>query len=202
MFYPQEIIDQVIEANNIVDVIGSYVQLTKKGSTYFGLCPFHNEKTPSFSVTDNGSKQMFYCFGCHKGGDVIDFVAQYFGLNFLDAMRKLNQDFSLGLPLDGSTDKEAEKKAKQLAYQRRQAEARRKKRLQALQNAYDRALTRFATIDAVCDNARTEAKNSPSEDVDIFSDNTAYALRNIDSAWYELCEAQSRLSEFERLCRE
>lgn len=190
--------DQIKQAVSMPDVCSLYGIHIDRGG--FTNCPFHGEKTGSLKVYPG--RRGFYCFGCHKGGDVIDFVAQYFGLNFLDAMRKLNQDFSLGLPLDGSTDKEAEKKAKQLAYQRRQAEARRKKRLQALQNAYDRALTRFATIDAVCDNARTEAKNSPSEDADIFSDNTAYALRNIDSAWYELCEAQSRLREFERLCRE
>ena len=60
MFYPEELVEEVRTRNNIVDVIGSYVKLQKKGSSYFGLCPFHNEKSPSFSVS--GDKQMYYCF--------------------------------------------------------------------------------------------------------------------------------------------
>jgi len=98
MFYPQEIVDQVIEANNIVDVIGSYVQLTKKGSTYFGLCPFHNEKTPSFSVTDNGSKQMFYCFGCHTGGSVLTFLMKYENYSYTEALKALADRAGITLP--------------------------------------------------------------------------------------------------------
>ena len=62
MYYPDEVIEEVRSSNNIVDIIGGYVRLQKKGSSYFGLCPFHNEKSPSFSVSPN--KQMYYCFGC------------------------------------------------------------------------------------------------------------------------------------------
>ena len=98
MFYPQEVVDQVIESNNIVDVIGSYVKLTKKGSTYFGLCPFHNEKTPSFSVTDNGNKQMYYCFGCHKGGTVLTFIMQYENVSYTDALKTLADRAGIALP--------------------------------------------------------------------------------------------------------
>ena len=98
MLYPQEIVDQVIEANNIVDVIGSYVKLTKKGSTYFGLCPFHNEKTPSFSVTDNDGKQMYYCFGCHKGGSVLTFVMKYENASYLEALKILADRAGIELP--------------------------------------------------------------------------------------------------------
>ncbi len=86
MYYPQEIIDQVIDANDIVEVIGSYVSLTKKGSTYFGLCPFHSEKTPSFSVTDNGDRRMFYCFGCHTGGRVLTFLMKYENYSYTEAV--------------------------------------------------------------------------------------------------------------------
>ena len=64
MYYPDTIVDEVRVRNDIVDVISSYVQLKKKGSNYFGLCPFHNEKSPSFSV--NAQRQMFHCFGCGK----------------------------------------------------------------------------------------------------------------------------------------
>ena len=98
MYYPQEVIDQVIEANNIVDVIGSYVNLTKKGNTYFGLCPFHNEKTGSFSVTDNGSKQMFYCFGCHTGGSVLTFVMKYESYSYSEALKFLADRAGITLP--------------------------------------------------------------------------------------------------------
>ena len=61
MYYPDDKVEEVLRANNIVDVVGSYVHLQKKGANYFGLCPFHNEKSPSFSVSE--TKQMFYCFG-------------------------------------------------------------------------------------------------------------------------------------------
>ena len=98
MYYPQEVIEQVIEANNIVDVIGSYVSLKKKGSTWFGLCPFHNEKTPSFSVTDNGNKQMFYCFGCHTGGSVLTFLMKYENYTYTEAVRVLADRAGIKLP--------------------------------------------------------------------------------------------------------
>lgn len=98
MFYPQEIVDQVIEANNIVDVIGGYVRLTKKGSTWFGLCPFHNEKTPSFSVTDNGARQMYYCFGCHKGGSVLTFLMKYENASYVEALKMLADRAGIALP--------------------------------------------------------------------------------------------------------
>lgn len=71
-YYSDELIEEIRSGNDIVDVISGYVRLTKKGSTYFGLCPFHNEKTPSFSVSPN--KQMYYCFGCGAGGDVCSYL--------------------------------------------------------------------------------------------------------------------------------
>ncbi len=98
MFYPQEVIEQVIEANNIVDVISQYVRLTKKGSTYFGLCPFHNEKTPSFSVTDNGDRKMFYCFGCHSGGNVMTFLMKYENYTYSEALNVLADRAGITLP--------------------------------------------------------------------------------------------------------
>ena len=98
MFYPQEIIDQVMDANNIVDIISEYVKLTKKGSTYFGLCPFHNEKTPSFSVTDNGDRRMFYCFGCHSGGNVLTFLMKYENYTYTEALKVLAERAGIQLP--------------------------------------------------------------------------------------------------------
>ena len=87
MYYSDEIIEKVREGNDIVDVISSYVTLQKRGATYFGLCPFHSEKTPSFSVTP--SKQMYYCFGCHKGGNVISFLMDYENYTFQEALQAL-----------------------------------------------------------------------------------------------------------------
>ena len=75
MYYSDEIIEEVRSRNDIVDVISSYVKLQKKGSSHFGLCPFHNEKSPSFSVSQG--KQMYYCFGCGAGGNVFTFLMNY-----------------------------------------------------------------------------------------------------------------------------
>ena len=83
MYYSDELVEEVRTRNDIVDVVGQYVRLTKKGSTYFGLCPFHNEKTGSFSVAPN--KQMYYCFGCHAGGNVITFLMEYENITFPEA---------------------------------------------------------------------------------------------------------------------
>ena len=79
-----------------MDVVGKVVHLKKMGANYFGLCPFHGEKTPSFSV--NQSKQIFYCFGCGKGGDVVKFTMEYENLTFLEAVRKLADEEGYQLP--------------------------------------------------------------------------------------------------------
>ena len=68
MYYPEELVEEIRVKNDIVDVISGYVRLQKKGASYFGLCPFHNEKSASFSVSPH--KQMYYCFGCAAGGNV------------------------------------------------------------------------------------------------------------------------------------
>ena len=80
MRYSDDIIEEVRQKNDIVDVVSQYVKLTRKGSSYFGLCPFHNEKTPSFSVTPG--KQMYYCFGCGAGGNVLNFIMEYENYTF------------------------------------------------------------------------------------------------------------------------
>ncbi|MSS62462.1 DNA primase [Velocimicrobium porci] len=96
MFYPEELIEEIRQRNDIVDVIGSYVKLQKKGSNYMGLCPFHSEKTASFSVS--GAKQMYHCFGCGVGGNVITFIMEYENYNFLEAIRYLAQRAGVSLP--------------------------------------------------------------------------------------------------------
>ena len=85
--FPRHFLDELIARSDIVDVVGSYVQLTRKGANLFGLCPFHSEKTGSFSVSPD--KQIYYCFGCKRGGGVINFIMEEENLSFPDAVRFL-----------------------------------------------------------------------------------------------------------------
>ena len=87
MYYSDDMIEEVRTRNDIVDVISGYVKLQRKGSSYFGLCPFHNEKSPSFSVSP--SKQMYYCFGCGAGGNVFTFLMEYENFTFPEAVKAL-----------------------------------------------------------------------------------------------------------------
>ncbi len=96
MFYPEEIVEEVRTKNDIVDVISGYVKLQKKGSSYFGLCPFHNEKSPSFSVSPG--KQMYYCFGCGAGGNAITFLMEYENYSFVEALKALADRAGVALP--------------------------------------------------------------------------------------------------------
>lgn len=96
MRYSDDVIEEVRTKNDIVDVVSQYVKLTRKGSSYFGLCPFHNEKTPSFSVTP--AKQMYYCFGCGAGGNVFNFVMEYENYTFGEALSYLAQRVGVELP--------------------------------------------------------------------------------------------------------
>ena len=96
MFYPEEIIEEVRQRNDIVDVISSYVKLKKTGSNYMGLCPFHSEKSPSFSVS--GMKQMYHCFGCGVGGNVFTFVMEYENYSFVEAVQYLAERSGVQLP--------------------------------------------------------------------------------------------------------
>ena len=96
MYYPQEVIDEVVSKNDIVDVVSGYLHLKRSGSNYSCCCPFHTEKTPSFSV--NRQKQFFYCFGCHEGGDVIKFVQKYENFSFAEAVKLLADRVGVALP--------------------------------------------------------------------------------------------------------
>lgn len=114
-YYSDELIEEVRSRNDIVDVIGGYVRLQKKGSTYFGLCPFHNEKTGSFSVSPN--KQMYYCFGCGAGGNVFTFLMKYENYTFSEAMQTLADRAGVELPQQEMTEaqkREADKRTRLL----------------------------------------------------------------------------------------
>lgn len=112
MRYSDDIIEEVRMKNDIVDVVSQYVKLNKRGSTYFGLCPFHNEKTPSFSVTP--AKQMYYCFGCGAGGNVFNFVMEYENYSFGEALQHLADRAGVQLPkieYSGEAKRKAEQRA-------------------------------------------------------------------------------------------
>lgn len=99
---PQQVIDEVREKTNIVEVIGQYVQLKKSGKNYLGLCPFHEEKTPSFSVAED--KQIFHCFGCGKGGNVYTFLQELEGISFPEAVKKVADMEQIPLGIEISSE--------------------------------------------------------------------------------------------------
>lgn len=108
----EEKIDQIRQATDIVELISRYLTLTKKGKNYFGLCPFHSEKTPSFSV--NPEKQIFHCFGCGKGGNVYTFLMEHDKIGFIEAVRYLAE--KAGIPLDYSSTESRQYQEKEALY--------------------------------------------------------------------------------------
>ena len=94
--YSDELIDEVKNNNDIVDIVSQYVALKRSGRNYFGLCPFHNEKSPSFAVSPD--KQIFHCFGCGVGGNVIHFISKIEGLNFRESIELLAEKANITLP--------------------------------------------------------------------------------------------------------
>jgi len=102
MAIPESFIDELVDRSEITDVVSSYVRLTRKGSNYWGLCPFHNEKTPSFSVSQE--KQIYHCFGCGKGGGVISFIMAIENLPFVEAVRLLAQRAGMEVPETGENE--------------------------------------------------------------------------------------------------
>ena len=96
MYYPDDLVEEIRLRNDIVDVIGSYVHLKKSGANHVGLCPFHSEKTGSFSV--NGQRQIFKCFGCGVGGNVVTFLMKYENMTFPEAIKVLADRAGVSLP--------------------------------------------------------------------------------------------------------
>ena len=106
-FYSDETLDEVRRANDILDVVSPYVQLRQRGGRYWGLCPFHREKSPSFTVRTD--MQTFYCFGCAAGGNVFGFVQRYENLGFVDAVKRLAERARITLPEEKQGDPGAKK---------------------------------------------------------------------------------------------
>jgi DNA primase len=98
MRIPESKIEEIRESTNIVDIISQFVQLRKRGKNYVGLCPFHSEKTPSFTVSDE--KQIFHCFGCHTGGNVFKFLTEYHKISFVEAVQELAEQQGITIEFD------------------------------------------------------------------------------------------------------
>src|ERR1700760_1045672 len=99
-FFSDDLIERIRAASDVGDVIGSYRPLKRAGQNFVALCPFHKEKSPSFNV--NPHKQIFHCFGCHKGGDVFTFVKDYENIGFMDAVRRLAERAKIPLEFENS----------------------------------------------------------------------------------------------------
>ena len=96
---PQETIDRINDNANIVDVVSKHVDLVKRGRNFFGLCPFHNEKTPSFSVAPD--KGIYHCFGCGQGGNAVNFVMEYEKISFVDALQQIGKELGIKVEFSG-----------------------------------------------------------------------------------------------------
>ncbi len=111
MAIPQSFIQELLARVDVVEVVGRYVQLKKGGANFMGLCPFHGEKSPSFSVSP--AKQFFHCFGCGKNGNAIGFLMEHAGMTFVEAVKDLAQNIGMQVPEDDASPQDRERAAQQ-----------------------------------------------------------------------------------------
>ena len=111
MAIPQSFIQELLARVDVVEVVGRYVQLKKGGANLMGLCPFHGEKSPSFSVSP--AKQFFHCFGCGKNGNAIGFLMEHAGMTFVEAVKDLAQNIGMQVPEDDTSPQDRERAAQQ-----------------------------------------------------------------------------------------
>ncbi len=155
----------------------------------FACCPLHGEKTASLKVYDG--IRGWHCFGCGQGGSVIDFVMRYFGLNFLDAQKKINDDFRLGLPIGEKLTRDQQLEADRKAAERKRQQREREMAYKRVLTAYHAALDRWVSLDIM---KRENAPKSPSEP---YNEEYVYAVKRIAEAGYELDKATDALRAFE-----
>ena len=151
-------------------------------------CPFHSEKTPSLKIYDGD--RGWTCFGCHKGGDQISFVREYFGLTFQDAISKINTDFSLGLPIGERISLRQRREMEHRQSERQEERNREQRERERLEGEYWAAFDVWKKYDT---NKREYAPKSPNED---FHPLFVEAVKNIDRAAYELSVAEMRLKDY------
>lgn len=154
------------------------------------LCPFHSDSKPSMHVYDG--QKGWYCYVCNRGGSVIDFVMGLFGMEFFDAMRKINSDFNLNLPMDMPLSDAEQREANRAAYIRRQEQKRRQNEQKRLLTAYNAAYDWYAALDII---KQMDAPQGPYDEV---TEQYAYALKHIDSAWERVQYAAEQIRKFEQ----
>ena len=170
------------------EMMGRYgFELDRSG---FCRCPFHQERSASFKAYPG--TRGFYCFGCGAHGSVIDFVMQYFGLNFQDAIAKINTDFSLGLPIGEKLDRRKQLEMQRQAFLRKREMNAKKAEQERLENAYWAAFDEWKRLD---DNKRNYAPKTPTEPLHpLFVE----AIKNISGAEYNLSCAEIARYEYEK----
>lgn len=154
----------------------------------FTCCPFHGEKTASCKVYPGN--RGWHCFGCHSGGDVLDFAQQYFGLNYQEAAAKLNDDFGLGLQIGKTLTRAEQTEADKRNAERRRKAEERKRRHEVLEKKWRKALDEYTMCDSIIQRCL------PISPTTGFSDVFCWAVKNIDRAYAEMTEAQAKLFLF------
>ena len=179
--------DEIKRRVSMVDMLPHYGIAMNRSN--FCRCPFHQEKTASFKAYP-GTKG-FYCFGCHESGSVIDFAMKFFNISFGDAIKKINEDFSLGLPIGEKIDRRKQLEMQRQAFMRKREMNAKKAKLEALENAYWAAFDEWKRLD---DNKREYAPKTPTEPLHpLFVE----ALENIPGAEYNLSCAEIARYEYE-----
>lgn len=180
--------DEIKQRVSMIEMLQYYGIETNRSN--FCRCPFHQEKSASFKAYPG--TRGFYCYGCHESGSVIDFVIKFFGLHFCDAIKKINEDFSLGLPIGEKLDRRKQLEMNRQSFIRKREMNAKKAEQERLENAYWESFDEWKMLD---DNRRNYAPKSPTEPLHpLFVE----ALKNIDGAEYNLSCAEIARYEYEK----
>ena len=180
--------DEIKQSVSMIEMLQHYGIETNRSN--FCRCPFHQEKSASFKAYPG--TRGFYCYGCNESGSVIDFVMKFFGLSFGDAIKKINEDFSLGLPIGEKLDRRKQLEINRQAFLRKREMNAQKQKAQELENAYWTTFDEWKRLD---DNKRNYAPKTPSEPLHpLFVE----ALKNIAGAEYNLSCVEIARYEYEK----
>ena len=180
--------DEIKQRVSMIEILQYYGIETNRSN--FCRCPFHQEKSASFKAYPG--TRGFYCYGCHESGSVIDFVMKFFGLSFGDAIKKINDDFSLGLPIGEKLDRRKQLEINKASFERKRKIEAEKKRKEQIENAYWTAFDEWKRLD---DNRRNYAPKTPTEQLHPL---LVEALKNIAGAEYNLSCAEIARYEYEK----
>jgi DNA primase len=179
--------DDIKNAVTMRDICYHYgIDIDRTGNA---ICPFHNDRKPSMKIYDG--TRGYYCFVCSDGGDIIKFVQKYFSIDFQSALKKLNDDFNLGLQIGKEVSRREQIQSGKMAYQRRKQIEDRKKEHERLKDNYFDALDNWIRLDDM------KRNNEPRNPFDDFADDFVSACKNKALATYRLEEAENALYEYE-----